>query len=225
MMPDVSGFDVVDALQRDPDTARIPILVVTAKQITEADRAALNSEPGGVVSIVDKAGFNRPGSSPRSDVRCRSARSRSGTQMADDADRRGQRRQHEAGDTAAARTSVTRCCARVDAETGLTLARAERPDLILMDIQLPGMDGLAATALLKHDPATATIPVIALTAMAMKDDREKSRVAGCDAYIAKPLRYRELYEAIDRLLEPPDSPGHSGDADPAEGPHPSASTA
>ncbi len=88
----------------------------------------------------------------------------------------------------------------VDAETGLTLARASQPDLILMDIQLPGMDGLAATMLLKQDPATATIPVIALTAMAMKEDREKTRVAGCDAYIAKPLRYQELYEAIDSLL-------------------------
>lgn len=87
-----------------------------------------------------------------------------------------------------------------DAETGLTLARAEQPDLILMDIQLPGMDGLAATALLKKDPATASIPVIALTAMAMKEDREKTRAAGCDAYIAKPLRFRELYAAIDGLL-------------------------
>jgi two-component system cell cycle response regulator DivK len=88
----------------------------------------------------------------------------------------------------------------VDAETGLTLARAEQPDLILMDIQLPGMDGLAATALLKQDPATAAIPIVALTAMAMKEDREKSRVAGCDADITKPLRYQELYAAIDRLL-------------------------
>jgi two-component system cell cycle response regulator DivK len=87
-----------------------------------------------------------------------------------------------------------------DAETGLTLARAEQPDLILMDIQLPGMDGLAATALLKKDPATAAIPVIALTAMAMKEDQEKTRAAGCDAYIAKPLRFRELYAAIDGLL-------------------------
>jgi two-component system cell cycle response regulator DivK len=93
----------------------------------------------------------------------------------------------------------TTLCA-VDAETGLTLARAEQPDLILMDVQLPGMDGLAATALLKKDPATAAIPVIALTAMAMKDDQEKTRVAGCDAYIAKPLRYQELYAAIDSLL-------------------------
>ena len=88
----------------------------------------------------------------------------------------------------------------VDAETGLTLARADQPDLILMAIQLPGMDGLEATALLKQDPATAAIPVIALTAMAMKDDQEKTRVAGCDAYIAKPLRYQELYAAIDALL-------------------------
>jgi two-component system cell cycle response regulator DivK len=88
----------------------------------------------------------------------------------------------------------------VDAETGLTLARAGQPDLILMDIQLPGMDGLAATALLKQDPATAAIPVIALTAMAMKEDQEKTKVAGCDAYIAKPLRYQELYAAIDTLL-------------------------
>lgn len=88
----------------------------------------------------------------------------------------------------------------VDAETGLTLARTDQPDLILMDIQLPGMDGLAATALLKQDPATAAIPVIALTAMAMKADEEKSQVAGCDGYIAKPLRYQELYAAIDSLL-------------------------
>lgn len=88
----------------------------------------------------------------------------------------------------------------VDAETGLTLARDGQPDLILMDIQLPGMDGLAATALLKQDPTTASIPVIALTAMAMKEDREKTRMAGCDAYIAKPLRYQELYAAIDALL-------------------------
>jgi two-component system cell cycle response regulator DivK len=90
-----------------------------------------------------------------------------------------------------------------DAEAGLLLARTGQPALILMDVQLPGMDGLAATAILKSDPLTAAIPVIALTAMAMKADRERSRLAGCDAYITKPLRYRELYDAIDRLLATP----------------------
>ena len=88
----------------------------------------------------------------------------------------------------------------VDAEAGMMLARSELPDLILMDIQLPGIDGLAATALLKQDPVTASIPVIALTAMAMKADQERSQIAGCDAYMAKPLRYRDLYAAIDALL-------------------------
>ena len=90
--------------------------------------------------------------------------------------------------------------AATDAEAGLTMARDEQPNLILMDIQLPGMDGFAATAMLKQDPATAGIPVIALTAMAMKEDQEKSQAAGCDAYISKPLRYQELYAAIDALL-------------------------
>src|SRR5688500_17610598 len=93
----------------------------------------------------------------------------------------------------------TTLCA-VDAESGLALARADAPDIILMDLQLPGMDGLTATALLKQDPETAAIPVIVLTAMAMKADREKSQLAGCDVYIAKPLRYKELYAAIDTLL-------------------------
>jgi two-component system cell cycle response regulator DivK len=93
-----------------------------------------------------------------------------------------------------------------DAETGLTLAREQQPALILMDIQLPGMDGLAATSLLKQDPDTAHIPVIALTAMAMKEDREKTRLAGCDAYVIKPLRYKELYQVIDTLLQKNISP-------------------
>jgi two-component system cell cycle response regulator DivK len=83
-----------------------------------------------------------------------------------------------------------------DAEAGLTLARVERPDLILMDVQLPGMDGLEATVLLKSDEATRAIPVIALTAQAMKGDEERVRAAGCDAYIAKPVRYKEVLATI-----------------------------
>jgi two-component system, cell cycle response regulator DivK len=83
-----------------------------------------------------------------------------------------------------------------DAEGGLMLARAERPELILMDIQLPGMDGLEATALLKKDLATHDIPVIALTALAMKGDEERIRAAGCDGYIAKPMRYQDFLATV-----------------------------
>jgi two-component system, cell cycle response regulator DivK len=87
-----------------------------------------------------------------------------------------------------------------DAETGLTMARDRQPNLILMDIQLPGMDGLEATALLKADDATRSIPVIALTALAMKGDEERIRAAGCDGYIAKPLAYREFLATISAHL-------------------------
>jgi two-component system cell cycle response regulator DivK len=83
-----------------------------------------------------------------------------------------------------------------DAEAGLILAHTERPDLILMDIQLPGMDGFEATKQLKRDLATRAVPVIALTALAMQGDEERIRAAGCDGYIVKPLRYREFLATI-----------------------------
>ena len=87
-----------------------------------------------------------------------------------------------------------------NAEIGVMLAREGRPDLILMDIQLPGMDGLQATALLKADAATRHIPVIALTALAMKGDEERIRAAGCDGYIAKPLDYKDFLATVKASL-------------------------
>ena len=83
-----------------------------------------------------------------------------------------------------------------DGEAGLTLARNELPNLILMDIQLPGIDGLDAIGLLKRDDATRAIPVIALTALAMKGDEERIRAAGCDDYIAKPMDYKDFLASI-----------------------------
>jgi two-component system, cell cycle response regulator DivK len=89
-----------------------------------------------------------------------------------------------------------------DAEAGLTSARAEHPDLILMDVQLPGISGLEATAQLKRDEATRSIPVLALTALAMKGDEERILAAGCDGYIAKPMRYQEFLATITAHLAP-----------------------
>ncbi len=88
----------------------------------------------------------------------------------------------------------------VDAEAGVALAREALPDLILMDIQLPGINGLDATAILKRDPATRGIPVIALTALAMMGDEARIRAAGCDGYVAKPMRYQELLSTIAKQL-------------------------
>jgi two-component system cell cycle response regulator DivK len=95
-----------------------------------------------------------------------------------------------------------RVLSATDAEAGLALARAEAPDLILMDIQLPGMDGLEATMHLKRDEATRAIPVIALTALAMKGDEERIRAAGCDGYIGKPMRYKEFLATVSEHLRP-----------------------
>jgi CheY-like chemotaxis protein len=88
------------------------------------------------------------------------------------------------------------------AETALERSRELPPDLILMDIELPGMDGLALTRLLKTDPTTRHIPVIALTAFAMKGDEEKARDAGCQGYLTKPLNTRTLSAEIIELLGP-----------------------
>lgn len=87
-----------------------------------------------------------------------------------------------------------------NAADGLELARREKPDLILMDIELPGMDGLEATRILKADPVTAGIPVLAVTAYAMKGDEEKALAAGCDAYMAKPIEIRRFLEMVRHLL-------------------------
>lgn len=87
-----------------------------------------------------------------------------------------------------------------NATDGIAAARAERPALVLMDIQLPGMDGLEATRRLKADAATADIKVVALTAFAMRGDEERIRAAGCDGYIAKPIEYRKFLAEVTRLL-------------------------
>jgi two-component system, cell cycle response regulator DivK len=79
---------------------------------------------------------------------------------------------------------------------GIAIAQQHRPDLILMDIQLPGMDGLTATRMLKADPETRDIKIYALTAFAMKGDEEKIYAAGCDGYIAKPIRYQSFLETV-----------------------------
>jgi two-component system cell cycle response regulator DivK len=87
----------------------------------------------------------------------------------------------------------------IEAETGehgVAMAKEHRPDLILMDIQLPALDGYEATRQIKADPALAKTPVIAVTSYALSGDEAKTRAAGCDAYIAKPFSPRQLLAKV-----------------------------
>jgi len=88
----------------------------------------------------------------------------------------------------------------VDAETGIQLAREYRPDLILMDIQLPGMDGLSATKIIKEDPSLKNMKIVALTSYAMEGDDKKAIKAGCDGYIVKPIDTKEFLKTVDQFL-------------------------
>ena len=87
-----------------------------------------------------------------------------------------------------------------DAESGIELAKKIKPDLILMDIQLPGMDGLSATQLIKNDPSLNKVPIVAITSYAMHGDEQKAKSAGCSGYIAKPIDTRSFLDTINEYM-------------------------
>ncbi|GAP61635.1 hypothetical protein ARMA_0058 [Ardenticatena maritima] len=89
----------------------------------------------------------------------------------------------------------------VDGEEALALVRSEMPDIVLMDMSLPKMDGWTATKHIKTDPQTAHIPVLALTAHAMIGDRERALEVGCDEYETKPVDFQRLLQKIEMLLQ------------------------
>ncbi len=96
----------------------------------------------------------------------------------------------------------------VDGEEALDIATREQPDLIVMDIQLPKLSGLEVTKRLRQMPAFAHTPIIALTAYAMKGDREKFIRAGCNAYLSKPINTRELLRVLGEMLPPRQANNH-----------------
>ncbi len=94
----------------------------------------------------------------------------------------------------------------MDGAAGVTMAASERPDLILMDMSLPVLDGWEATRRIREKPETAAIPVIALTSHAMAGDREKAMGAGCDGYDTKPVDFERLLAKIEALLKKQEKP-------------------
>lgn len=96
-----------------------------------------------------------------------------------------------------------RVCEATNGQDAVRLAHEAHPDAILMDISIPIMDGWQATELLKQDPATAHIPIIALTAHALSADRDRARAVGCDGYLAKPCEPRRVLAEVARLIGSP----------------------
>ena len=187
LMPDVDGFAVVEQLRADPLVGDVPVVVLTSKEMTRADRERL---AGQISFLAQKGTSRRPSSSASSDAwpapssRRSRRHDRSGAVLIIEDNARNLKLARDILNHAGYETLEAE-----NAEDGLELARARHPGLVLMDVQLPGMDGVQALVHLRADPATADIPVIALTAFAMKADRERFIAAGFDQLHGEAARH------------------------------------
>ena len=210
MMPVFDGFQVVEEMQKDPQTASIPVLVLTAKELTAVDRERLNLR--NVRRLVKKGSVDREQLGALVDRLLGESPKRSSPAAASTT---APRRAVAGGtvlvveDNADNRFTIAAIleqmgCKYVTAEDGaqaVETAKREKPALILMDIQLPVMSGLDAMAKIKADPELHETPVVALTARAMKGDREKIMDAGFDGYLAKPLDTALLRKTVHEWIE------------------------
>ena len=188
-LPGLSGFELIERLRALPAYARAPIAVLTAIDLTPEDRARLADQVQAIVQKGDssRAGFFRH-------LARMSARTCPRILVVDDSE---MNRKVIHAMLARAPCEVIEVA---DAAAGIQAAREHAPAVILMDIQMPEMDGLTATAHLKADPATSAIPVIAVTAHAMAGDAERALAAGCIAYVSKPISRARLNDALDLAL-------------------------
>ena len=196
MMPKMDGFEFLDELRGRPDWQDIPVVVITAKDLTDEDRDRLN---GGVERIIQKSDRDEMLRQLSREIsKCVKLQDHEGRMKIlyvednDDNVYMLKNRLSRAGFTVVVAT---------DGAQGVAMAASERPDLILMDLTLPDIDGEEATRRIKADPATKRIPVIALTANAMTSDREKAIAAGCDDFDTKPVDMPRLLGKI-RALAP-----------------------
>ena len=202
MMKPPDGFEVLCRMREDPELAEIPVVVVTAKELTEADYKALRGSAQRVV---------RKGSDPIAVDR----RGASGGEGRED---RVKARILVVEDSPDIRVLIRMLLEAAghevmtasDGRAGVEAVRAERPDLVLMDLSLPVLSGWEAAKEIKEDPATASIPIVAVTAHAMHGDRERALAAGCDGFIPKPID-EETFETLVRSYLRRPAPGRSGD--------------
>ncbi len=200
VLPDTSGFDVVEALAGDPRTRDTRIIILTARDLTDPERERLKRH---VYALANKGDLTRDALLAAMDaaMAARPASLQPGPTIlvVDDHDMNRE----------LARTILERRGYRVivapDGNLGVEAARRERPALVLMDLAMPGKDGFAAVRELKADPATAEIPIVALTAFAMRSDEQRVRDAGFDGYLTKPIDRVVLENAVASFLSGPSS--------------------
>jgi hypothetical protein len=210
MMPEVDGFQVLEQLRPMPATATIPVLVLTARELTPEDRARLAHHH--IRQFVQKGSLNReelaacvrrllgtpaapipppPAPAPRPPV----SRRPGGPILAVE-----NNLDNLLVITAVLDETGYKYVTATDGQKALALAREALPALILMDMQLPGVGGLEVAKQIKSDPLLAGTPIAALTAMAMRGDREEILAAGLDDYLAKPFEPQELMALVRRWL-------------------------
>jgi two-component system, cell cycle response regulator DivK len=188
-LPGLSGFELIERLRALPAYARAPMAVLSASDLSTEDRARLARL---VQAIVQKGDSTRTGFFRK--LATMSVQARPRILVIDDSEMNRR----------VIRAILERAACEVievaDAASGIRAAHEEAPTVILMDIQMPEMDGLTATRHLKADPRTSAIPVIAVTAHAMAGDAERALAAGCIAYVSKPISRARLNDAIDLAM-------------------------
>ncbi len=215
MMPGIDGFEVLEQIRSTPETATLPVLILTAKELTAADRARLSHN--NISQLIQKGSVDReqllaavdrltrrhvepvvlaakqPLERTHSEIRWKNL-AQGPILIAEDNPDNRLTLQALLDDLGYRHIAVE------DGAQAVSAAQDESPALILMDIHLPVLSGLDATRQLKSDPASCEIPVIALTARAMKGDRESFLAAGCDDYLSKPIDQAELQRVLGHWL-------------------------
>jgi CheY-like chemotaxis protein len=195
LMPEMSGYDVLTALRAQPGTRNVPIVILTAANLSDAQREELRRE---ATALADKGDLSQRALVALLERITRRASASNGggpvVLVVDDNDM----------NRALARSLLERSGYRVaEAHSGdaaVSAARHELPALVLMDLAMPGKNGYEAFAELRSDPSTAHIPVVALTAMAMRADEAKVKAAGFDAYLTKPVQPALFEATLNQLL-------------------------
>jgi CheY-like chemotaxis protein len=207
MMPGVDGFQVLAALRNDPRTAQVPVLILTAKHVSRGELALLKGNH--IYQLIQKGDVNKHGL-------LAAVASMVAPPHAQPAPPPLRRRPTHPGkalvlvvednldNLRTVRALLSEHYRIVEAEDGqaaVELAQLHQPDLILTDLALPVMDGFAALATIRQDPLLCDIPVIAVTATAMKGNREEILARGFDGYLSKPIDHDALLRILRGFLE------------------------